>query len=197
MNSGIQVLPSGFITPFKLPNAPIPNLIPPSLSLTPSAHFHTLFPELRILKNDSLLLIALQRLNVINGWTDCIVKNLTLGSILVFVLSACSHKTENNPARTPQFHITSSDVTSVSVQPMTIVKTGRKLADLEVVLSREKAAEYHQFTQEHLNQRVQVLVGTNLIVDPWVYSADSSGRLETSFSRFEEAQTLADLLTKK
>ena len=130
-------------------------------------------------------------------WTDCIVKNTTLGLLLVLVMSACSHKNENNPAGAPQFHITASDVTSVSVQPITIVKTGRKLAELDVVLSREKAAEYHQFTQEHLNQRVQVLVGTNLIVDPWIRSADSSGRFETSFSRIEEAHTLADLLTRK
>ncbi len=126
------------------------------------------------------------------------MKNTTLGLTLVLVMSACSHQTESKTITDiPKFQITASDVKSVSVQPITIVKTGRKLAELDVVLSREKAAEYHQFTQEHLNQRVQVLVGTNLIVAPWIRSADSSGTFETSFSRIEEAQALADLLTKK
>ena len=95
---------------------------------------------------------------------------------------------------TPQFQITASDISRVSVKPMTIVKTGRKIAELDLVFS---GSSFHKFAQEHLNQRVQFLVGTNLLVETQMSPVISRGELELSCSTVEEAQATADSLTNK
>jgi hypothetical protein len=125
------------------------------------------------------------------------MKNIICVSMLALVILGCTKLAENHPAALAQFVITPQEVKSASVETMTVVKTGRKLAALEVQFSQDKAAEYRHFTQEHLNQRIQVLVGTNVIVEPWVTSADKTGKLEVSISDFEKAQKLADLLATK
>jgi hypothetical protein len=136
------------------------------------------------------------------------MKTLAFGLMLPLILSGCAAQTHSHHEAMPiraenpapamaQFFVTPYDVSSASVQTLTVVRTGRKLAELDVLFSSDKAAEYHQFTEQHLNQRIQVLVGTNVIVQPWIFSADTSGKLEVSISDFERAQRLADLLARK
>lgn len=136
------------------------------------------------------------------------MKRLAFGLMLALIIPGCARDTENysdaltlraenRPSGKAQFFVTPNDVLSASVQTLTVVRTGRKLAELDVQFSNEKAAEYQQFTQRHLNQRIQVMVGTNIIVEPWIFSAETSGKLEVSLSDFERAQRLADLLARK
>lgn len=123
------------------------------------------------------------------------MKNATFALILVLFISACSHKNESNAASgIPQFLITANDVSNVSVKPVTIVETGRKLAELDIMFS---GSRFHKFAQEYLNQRVRLLVGTNLLVETQMNQAMADGKLELSCSTVEKAQATADLLTKK
>ncbi len=124
------------------------------------------------------------------------MKNMTLGLMLAFFISACSHKTESNTvADTPKFQITASEVSSASVQPVVSVKTGRKTAELDVVFSKTDA--FIQFTREHMNQTVQFFAGTNLVVETKMSPEIAKGRLELSCSTLVEAQEIADSLSKK
>ena len=129
------------------------------------------------------------------------MKNSTLGLLLVLFISACSHKTDSTvTAGTPQFQIAASDVTSASVQPVTgnaNLAAAHKTAVVDVVFSSSMAADFQKFTQEHLNQQVQILVGTNIVAEPMVRSAIPGGEIELSFSTPEAAQAIADILTKK
>jgi hypothetical protein len=136
------------------------------------------------------------------------MKSLAFVLMLPLVVAGCARqmasyseipmpRVENPGYSMAQFYVTPYDVSSASVQTLTVVRTGRKLAQLDVLFSSDKAAEYHQFTEQHLNQRIQVLVGTNVIVQPWIFAADTSGKLEVSISDFERAQRLADLLARK
>jgi hypothetical protein len=97
----------------------------------------------------------------------------------------------------PRFQIAASDVTSASVQPVTGNANLAAAPMLDIVFSSSKAAEFQKFTQEHLNQRVQILVGTNLVIEPMVCSVIPGGEIELSFSTPEAAQAIADILTKK
>jgi len=129
------------------------------------------------------------------------MKNTTISLLLVLFVSACSHKTESSVVTgTPQFQIAAGDVTSASVQPVNgnaDLAAAHMTAVVDVVFSSSKAAEFQKFTQEHLNQKVQILVGTNIVVEPMVRSAIPSGEIELSFSTPEAAQAIADILTKK
>ncbi len=117
----------------------------------------------------------------------------------LFLHSRADHAAGSSESITgiPQFLITASDVSTVSVQPVTSIKTGRKTAELDVVFSSSKTAEFHKFAQEHLKQKVQFLVGTNLLVETRMDPTIASGKLELSYSTLEEAQAVADSLTKR
>jgi preprotein translocase subunit SecD len=133
------------------------------------------------------------------------MKNTTIGLLLVLFVSACSHKTESTPTTstdgsTPQFSIAASDVSSASVQIATNspnLVAAQKTALVDVHLSTNAAADFQKFTQAHLNQKVQILVGTNVVSEPVIRAAISSGELPLSFSTPEEAQAVVDSLSKK
>jgi len=136
------------------------------------------------------------------------MKKIAFGLMLALLPSGCARHAQDPfggqvsragfpPRVMAQFFVTPEEVSSASVQTLTVIRTGRKLAELDVQFSDEKAAEYQQFTQRHLNQRIQVMVGTNVIVQPWIFSAETSGKLAVSISDFDRAHRLADLLVRK
>jgi preprotein translocase subunit SecD len=133
------------------------------------------------------------------------MKNTTISLLLVLFVSACSHKTESTPTTstdgsTSQFSIAASDVSSASVQITTNTPNlvaAHKTALADVHLSTKAAAEFQKFTQAHLNQKVQILVGTNVVVEPVIRAAISSGELPMPFATSEEAQAVVDSLTRK
>jgi preprotein translocase subunit SecD len=129
------------------------------------------------------------------------MKNTILGLILVLFVSACSHKTESSVViGTPQFQISATDVSTASYQNVTNradLVAAHKTAVVDVVFSSSKATEFGKFTQEHLNQQVQILVGSKVVAEPTINSVISSGAIELNFSTPEEAQAVVDSLTKK
>ena len=133
------------------------------------------------------------------------MKNTTISLLLVLFVSACSHKTESTPTTstdgsTPQFSIATSDISSASVQTATNspnLVAAHKTALVYVYLSTKAAADFQRFTQEHLNQKVQILIGTNVVAEPVIRAVLSRGEFPLSFSTLEEAQAVADSLSKK
>jgi preprotein translocase subunit SecD len=133
------------------------------------------------------------------------MKNTTLSLLLVLFVSACSNKSETTPTTDtggspPQFSITASDVSGASVQianntPNLVAAHKTALADVH--LSPKTAANFQKFTKEHLNQKVQILVGTNVVAEPVIRAELSDGRIPLTFSTPEEAQAVVDYLTKK
>jgi preprotein translocase subunit SecD len=129
------------------------------------------------------------------------MKNTTISLLLVLFISACSHKTESIVVTgTPQFQIAASDVSTASFQSATNradLVAAHKTAVVDVVFSSSKAAELGKFTREHLNQQVQILVGSKIVAEPWIRSEISGGEIELNFTTPEEAQAVVDSLTKK
>jgi len=129
------------------------------------------------------------------------MKNTTISLLLVLLISACSHKTESTVATgTPHFQIAASDVSTASFQSVTNradFVAAHKTAVVDVVFSSSKAAEFGKFTREHLNQQVQILVGSKVVAEPRILAEISGGEIELNFTTPEEAQAVVDSLTKK
>jgi preprotein translocase subunit SecD len=133
------------------------------------------------------------------------MKNTTISLLLVLFTSACSHKTETTPTTstgdtTPQFAIAAGDVTNTSVE----VVTGRvpssptqEMAVVHLELLGAKAAEFRQFTKDHINQKVQIMVGTKVVEEPVIRAEIPSPKIELMFSSPDEARVIADSLSKK
>ncbi|HEY5297520.1 MAG TPA: hypothetical protein VIK59_06320 [Verrucomicrobiae bacterium] len=129
----------------------------------------------------------------------------TLSLFLILFVSACSHKagntaTSSTTTGTPQFSIAASDVSTASIQIATNTPNlvaAHKTAVVDVQFSIKAAADFQKFTQEHLHQKIQILVGSKVVLQPVVESVISSGELELPFSTPEEAQAVADTLNKR
>ena len=122
------------------------------------------------------------------------MKNTTLSLILVLFVSACSHKTESTVITgSTEFSIAAGDVTAAPVMR----PTGSTEALVDVHFSSTKSAEFSQFTASHLNQKVQILVGTKVVAEPVIRAAITGGQIQLHFATPEEAQAVADSLTKK
>jgi preprotein translocase subunit SecD len=129
------------------------------------------------------------------------MKNTTLSLLLVLFVSACSHKTESVVTTgTPQFAIAAGDVSTAIVKidtntPILVAANMTALADVR--LSGKAAINFQKFTQEHLNQHVQILVGSKVVFEPVIRATISSGEVVMGFSTPEEAQAVVDVLSKK
>jgi hypothetical protein len=131
------------------------------------------------------------------------MKYTTIGLMLVLFTSACSHKIESTPtptsgSSTPQFSITPADVASTSIE----LVVGRvpssptqEVAVVHLEFSSAKAAEFRQFTKDHLNQRVQISVGTNVAEERVIRAESSSPRIEMVLSSPGETRFVAESLS--
>lgn len=126
---------------------------------------------------------------------------LSLSLILVLFVSACSHKTESTTSTgTPQFSIAVGDVASTSVEVVTDrvpSSPTQQMAVVHLEFSGAKAAEFRKFTKEHLNQKVQIMVGTKVVSEPVIRAEIPSPKIELAFPSPDEAQAVADSLSKK
>jgi preprotein translocase subunit SecD len=61
----------------------------------------------------------------------------------------------------------------------------------------DKAAEFRKFTQQHLKQTVQILVGTNVVATPIIQSVIPSKKIYLNFQTREEATRISDYLMTK
>jgi len=66
-----------------------------------------------------------------------------------------------------------------------------------IELSGAKAAEFRQFTKDHIKQKVQILVGTKVVEEPIIQTEIPSPKIELIFSSPDEARAIADTLSKK
>ena len=126
------------------------------------------------------------------------MKNTTISLLLVLFVSACSHKTESTGST--EFSIAAGDVVSTSVETVTGRVPSSPTQEMSVVhveLSDAKSTEFRQFTKDHLNQKVQIMVGTNVVEEPVIRAEISSPKIELMFSSPDKAQAVADSLSKK
>jgi preprotein translocase subunit SecD len=132
------------------------------------------------------------------------MKNTTLSLLLVLFVSACSHKTESNPTSTtaglPEFTIAVGDVVSTSVETVTgHMPSSPTQAEsmVHIELSGAKGADFRKFTKDHVGQQVQILVGTKVVQEPMIAAEIVSPKIDLLYSTPAEAQSVADLLSKK
>ena len=135
------------------------------------------------------------------------MKNTTISLLLVLFVSACSHKTESIvttdsgvATNTPQFSVVAGDVVSASVETVTghtPSSPTRAESMVHIELSGEKGAEFRKFTKDHVGQQVQILVGTKVVQEPMIAAEIVSPKIDLLYSTPAEAQSIADLLSKK
>ena len=92
------------------------------------------------------------------------------------------------------------DVVSTSVEAVTGRRPSsptQEMYAVHVTLSGAKSAAFRQFTKDHLNQEVQIMIGTNVVQQPVIRAEISSPKIELMFSSPDEARAIADSLSKK
>lgn len=119
---------------------------------------------------------------------------IILSLILVLFASACSRKAGTGAA---QFSLSGRDLASpVEVTTNTLGDTGSVV--LHIKLSRTKADELRRFTEQHVNQYVEMVAGSRVIMKALVHDPISGGEFNVSFGLSDtNAQAIADFLSKK
>jgi preprotein translocase subunit SecD len=129
------------------------------------------------------------------------MKFAKLSLLLALLTSGCSPKTETSATvGTPQFSIAAGDVASRSVEVATnrvSASPSEQTAVVRLEFTDRKAAAFRKFTKEHLNQKVQIIVGTNVVAEPVIRAEIRSPRCELDFSSAEKAQAVVDSLREK
>lgn len=132
------------------------------------------------------------------------MKPALLGLIVVLIASGCSQKTETTVGTTasvpPQFAIVPGNVVTAWVQ----VVTGRvpsiptqQVAVVRLELSGAEAARFQKFTKDHLNQKVQIVVGTNVVEEPVIAAEIPGPEIELMLPSPSRARAIAEALSKK
>ena len=122
------------------------------------------------------------------------MKITILSLILVLFASACSRKAGIGPA---QFNVTGKDLASpVEVTTNTLGDAGSVV--LHIKLSPTKADELRKFTEHHVNQYVEMVAGSRVIMKALVHEPISGGEFNVSLGLSDtNAQAVADFLSKK
>jgi preprotein translocase subunit SecD len=100
----------------------------------------------------------------------------------------------------PRFTIAPCDVVNISTEVVSNRDSSFPNKEISVVhfeFSTLKAAEFHEFTRQHLNQKVQILVGTNVVEEPRIMDEIPGPDMELTFSSPKDAHTVAISLSKK
>ena len=129
------------------------------------------------------------------------MKNALLSLVVALLASACSQKPETTtPTGTPRFSVAAGDIATSSVE----VVTGRVLASptqetavVHIEFSKARAEAFRKFTKEHLDEKVQIMVGTNVVSEPVIRTEIPGGKIEVHFSSPEEARAFAASLSQK
>jgi preprotein translocase subunit SecD len=113
------------------------------------------------------------------------MKNTLLTLAIISTLTACSPKSESTG--TPQFTLAAADIASASSDASVV----------HVEFSKAKTEAFRQFTKEHLNQKIQVVVGSKVVAEPVIRTEIPLGKIDVSFSSAEEAQKFAASVSQK
>jgi len=122
-------------------------------------------------------------------------KIVLLGLILLLSASACSRKGAKNAASAgpPRLILAAKDIAS----PVEVVTNRFGTAELLVKLSASKAEELRKLSQAHLNEQVELVVGSKVVAKPLMRHQISGGEFKLSFSSPDEARSVADSLSGK
>jgi preprotein translocase subunit SecD len=129
------------------------------------------------------------------------MKTALLSLLVALLASACSQKPEPTATSgTPQFSVSAGDIITSSVE----VVAGRVLASptqetavVHIEFSKARAEAFRKFTNEHVDQKVQIVVGTNVVSEPVIRTEIPGGKIEVHFSSPEEARAFAASLSQK
>jgi preprotein translocase subunit SecD len=129
------------------------------------------------------------------------MKSALLSLLVALLASACSQRTEPTATTgTPRFSVSSGDIITSSVE----VVAGRVLASptqetavVHIEFSKARAEAFRRFTNEHLDQKVQIVVGRNVVSEPVIRTEIPGGKIEVHFSSPEEARAFAASLSQK
>jgi preprotein translocase subunit SecD len=113
------------------------------------------------------------------------MKKTLLSLVIILLVTACSPKSDNTG--TPQFSVVPADITSASAETTVV----------HIEFAKPKAEAFSKFTKEHVNQKIQVVVGSKVVAEPVVRSEIPGGKIDVSFSSAEEAQKFAASLSHK
>lgn len=113
------------------------------------------------------------------------MKNTLLSLAIILFMTACSPQAESTS--TPQFSVAAGDITSASAEATVV----------HIEFTKPKAEAFRKFTKEHVNQKIQVVVGTKVVAEPVIRTEIPSGKIDVSFSSAEEAQKFAASWSQK
>jgi preprotein translocase subunit SecD len=105
-------------------------------------------------------------------------KLLSLAAVLL--LSGYSGSSQSSPASgASQFQIGAADVAKMS---MKLIKGDPSIPTqgeyhVQLGLSTARATNFQKFTQLHLNQKVQIVLGTNVVAEPIIRSEITNGKI--------------------
>jgi len=131
------------------------------------------------------------------------MKTTALSLVLLLFVSACSPKGDSVTGSKPQFVIAPSDIVGggglvTKLNRAKLVDTNMTAA-VWIRLSDKAAHNLEIFSREHLNQRVQFQLGTN-VVEETMYSVITNRELDLFFPSTDEAMevhgVVADALPK-
>ena len=136
------------------------------------------------------------------------MKIIILSMILAVFVSACSHKSESvagnrkteitSDASKPQYTIAATDLAGPAELATNSSPSGEHATIVvNFQLSSSKTEAFAKFTREHLNQQIQLVVGSKVVAEPYIGSEISGGAVAIAFSSFDEARAVKDILSQK
>ncbi len=104
-----------------------------------------------------------------------IMKTIILSLSAFLLLSACF----GAASALPQFRINPADVSAISmklIQGGPLFPTNEEYV-VHMALSKPRADEFRSFTKAHMNEKVQILLGTNVVSEPVLESQVTDGKV--------------------
>ncbi len=95
------------------------------------------------------------------------------------------------------FTIAASDLAVPATIRTNGVGSGNETIVIHLQLSASRADELRVFTRDHINQDMQLLVGTKVVAEPHIVGEISGGESELSFSSAAQARDVLDLLNRR
>ena len=103
---------------------------------------------------------------------------LSLAAVLLF--GGYSGQSQSSPTLdAPQFRIGAGDVAKMSKKLIVGDPSipGQSEYRVQLGLSSARAADFQKFTQLHLNQKVQIVLGTNVVAEPIIRAEITDGKI--------------------
>jgi hypothetical protein len=125
-----------------------------------------------------------------------IIKTFVTLLAISLLASACSRKSAETPAAAghSQFTFAAGDLAS----PVEVATNRFGTFTVGIKLSGVKADELRHFTQTHLNQQVEILFGSKVLMSPMIRDVISNGEVQVSFAPSDtNAQAVVDSLNKR